>query len=171
MILFRLLFVAALNLLITGRAISLDGYSTGDNLVKAAYIVYATMISIIITIIFHLWFQKSQLAPPSFTVCKHRLSYTKLHKANLPLQYLTGATSAIPFVILRVIYGTLSAFLTPNIWNPLVGSAVAFALMALLPEYITIAIIIYLGFHRSQENALFPGEAAGTGCNHEYTLA
>lgn len=32
-----------------------------------------------------------------------------------------------------------------TIWNSLVGSAVAFALMCLLAEYITLLIFLYLG--------------------------
>lgn len=35
-----------------------------------------------------------------------------------------------------------------SIWNPLSGSAVAFALMTLLAEYIVLLIFIFLGFHR-----------------------
>lgn len=54
-------------------------------------------------------------------------------------------------LFLRAIYGLLYVFIDNSIystWNPLFGSAVAFALMALLPEYIVLCIYIYLGFYR-----------------------
>lgn len=35
-------------------------------------------------------------------------------------------------------------------WNPLFGSAVAFALMALLPEYVVLVVYTYLGFYRKR---------------------
>lgn len=35
-----------------------------------------------------------------------------------------------------------------SIWNPLSGSAIAFALMTLLAEYIVLMVFLYLGFHR-----------------------
>jgi len=91
------------------------------------------------------------------------LDHAKLQNANVLLQYLHGTTMAVPFLVLRIIYAVFSAFLTPNTWSPLVGSAVAFALMALLPEYITIAIYMYLGFHRIRETAVDSGEAASNG--------
>jgi hypothetical protein len=68
MIAFRLLFITALTLLIAGGAISLDGYSTGDHLVQAAYIIFTAMIAIIIGNILHLRLQKSKLAPGSLIV-------------------------------------------------------------------------------------------------------
>jgi hypothetical protein len=68
MIVFRLLFVTALTLFIAGGAISLDGHSTGDNLVKAAYIIFTAIVAIIIAITLHLRVQKSKLAPKSLIV-------------------------------------------------------------------------------------------------------
>lgn len=50
-------------------------------------------------------------------------------------------------------YGLLCAFTVDNvttIWNSLVGSAVAFALMCLLAEYITLLIFLYLGIRHWQ---------------------
>jgi hypothetical protein len=68
MMVFRLLFITALTLLIAGGAISLDGHSTGDHLVQAAYIIFVMMVGIIIGNILHLQFRKSKLAPGSIMV-------------------------------------------------------------------------------------------------------
>jgi hypothetical protein len=68
MIVFRLLFVTALTLFIAGGAISLDGHPTGDNLVKAAYIIFTAIVAIIIAITLHLQAQKSKLPPRSVIV-------------------------------------------------------------------------------------------------------
>lgn len=47
----------------------------------------------------------------------------------------------------RCVYGLLQvAFPLFSMWNPLYGSAVAFALMALLVEYIVVGIFFYIGF-------------------------
>lgn len=59
-----------------------------------------------------------------------------------------GLLSA-PFLAIRSTYDLLYEFTIDNvasIWNPLVGSAVAFALMCLLSEFIILMIFIYLGF-------------------------
>ena len=45
----------------------------------------------------------------------------------------------------------------------------AFALTALLPEYITIAIYTYLGFHRFLEHAACHEEAVEEGSNQPHT--
>jgi hypothetical protein len=60
MLLIRLFYVAASGLLISGGAISLDGQRTGDYLVQAAYIIFAVIISIIITMVLYLRSQKSR---------------------------------------------------------------------------------------------------------------
>jgi hypothetical protein len=68
MIVFRFLFVTALTLFVAGGAISLDGHSTGDHLVQAAYIIFTAMVAIIIAITLHLRLQKSKLAPGALIV-------------------------------------------------------------------------------------------------------
>jgi hypothetical protein len=58
---------------------------------------------------------------------------------------------AMPALVLRTVYGLLYEFASDSLfstWSPLFGSAVAFSLMALLPEYIVLVIYVYLGFHR-----------------------
>lgn len=60
----------------------------------------------------------------------------------------------MPFIFVRTVYGVLYAFNSSSIksfWNPLFGNAIAFALMALLPEAIMALIYVYLGFHRMRK--------------------
>ena len=59
----------------------------------------------------------------------------------------------------RTVYGLLYAFTDSNlysIWDPIFGSAVAFALMCLLVEYVALCIYLWLGFHRMRESAQPP---------------
>ncbi|KAH8657979.1 hypothetical protein BX600DRAFT_62054 [Xylariales sp. PMI_506] len=68
-----------------------------------------------------------------------------------PTMYLRGAWVSMPFLLLRAVYGLIFAveFVKPgSLWNPLLGNPAVFILMALVPEYIVICIILYLGFHR-----------------------
>jgi len=54
-------------------------------------------------------------------------------------------------IALRTAYGVLAEFDTDPVfstWNPVFGSAVAFGLMVLLPEYMAILAYSYLGFIR-----------------------
>lgn len=56
----------------------------------------------------------------------------------------------MPTLALRAVFGLLYEFTSGNIratWNPLYGSAVAFALMCLLAEYLTALIYVYLGLY------------------------
>ncbi|KAK6080256.1 hypothetical protein SCUP515_03681 [Seiridium cupressi] len=70
--------------------------------------------------------------------------------------YVQWALYSMPLLILRAVYGLLYSFTASTMdtitttWNPLFGSAVAFALMALLPEYIVLGVYTYLGFHRKR---------------------
>lgn len=68
MIIFRFLFVTALTLFIVRGAVSLDGHSTGDDLVKAAYILFVVMVAIIIGNNVYLQFRKNKLVPVSVIV-------------------------------------------------------------------------------------------------------
>jgi hypothetical protein len=80
MLLIRLFYVAASGLLISGGAISLDGQRTGDYLVQAAYIIFAVIISIIITMVLYLRSQKSRLAPASLIV--YSINTRVMHSYN-----------------------------------------------------------------------------------------
>lgn len=73
----------------------------------------------------------------------------------------------MPPLLLRAVYGLLYSFTASTMstlnttWNPLFGSAVAFALMALLPEYIVLITYLYLGFHRKRTASLDPSKVRG----------
>ena len=57
----------------------------------------------------------------------------------------------MPLLVLRTVDGLLYEFTSNSLfsmWNPVFGSAIAFALMALLPEYIVLVTYLYLGFRR-----------------------
>ncbi|KAK1751526.1 hypothetical protein QBC47DRAFT_82935 [Echria macrotheca] len=60
--------------------------------------------------------------------------------------------AAVPLVV-RAIYGILGVALAAGVniftsdWSPLFGSAVAFGLMGLLPEFVVVCIYVYLSMH------------------------
>ena len=62
-------------------------------------------------------------------------------------QILKGVLLATPFLIVRNVYGILEVVFEyrSSKWSPVYGSTVAFALMALLMEYIAICIYVYVG--------------------------
>jgi hypothetical protein len=61
--------------------------------------------------------------------------------------------AAAPLAV-RTAYGVIGVFeatgknMLTSMWSSLFGSATAFALMALLPEYMVLAIFMYLGHYR-----------------------
>ena len=61
---------------------------------------------------------------------------------------------ATPLLAVRTAYGVIGIFeatgqnIVTSKWSPLFGSATAFALMALLPEYIVLGIYMYIGHTR-----------------------
>jgi putative Mn2+ efflux pump MntP len=72
---------------------------------------------------------------------------------------VTGALVAAPFLVVRNVYGLLyygTNYYTldsngqytahQSLWNPITGNHVAFALMGLLSEYVSICIYFYVGF-------------------------
>jgi hypothetical protein len=70
--------------------------------------------------------------------------------------YLKWALLASPTLLVRTVYGLISVFdatgnrISTSMWSPLFGSATAFALMALLMEYISLCCFLYLSIHRLQ---------------------
>lgn len=62
---------------------------------------------------------------------------------------LVATLAAAPLLAVRTAYGLLEVAAQGNresVWNPLTGSAVAFALMALLPEYIVLVGWVLMGY-------------------------
>ncbi|RXG44904.1 hypothetical protein VDGE_03827 [Verticillium dahliae] len=130
----RFTFLAAIVLQAVAGGISSDDTSlaTARILTKAAYVILAAILALATAEMVYLLTQT------------HRISASGCY-------YIRFALVSVPFLAVRTAYGLLYAFTIhdPNTkWNPLVGSAAAFALMCLLIEYIVLMIFIYLGIHR-----------------------
>jgi hypothetical protein len=82
--------------------------------------------------------------------------YTKGSVRESERKYLKWLLIATPALAVRTIYGLIGVFdaagdrILVSTWSPLFGSATAFSLMALLPEYIVVCVYLYLGAHRLQ---------------------
>jgi hypothetical protein len=82
------------------------------------------------------------------------IHYTRRVIKTEDRKYLKWALLAAPFLVVRTIYGLISVFdangnrILTSMWSPLFGSATAFALMALLMEYIALCCFLYLSVHR-----------------------
>lgn len=64
-------------------------------------------------------------------------------------QILRALPVAMTFLVVRIVYALVSAYATniqTRVWNLVSGSAILFACMALLPEYLIVGIFIYVGF-------------------------
>ncbi|KAL9564518.1 hypothetical protein ACKAV7_010970 [Fusarium commune] len=125
----RLAFIAAIALLCVAGAFSGSSIHISRHLTQAGYVTLAAVILLMTVELLHLYTQKHRIAPE-----KHI--------------FIQLTLASIPTLVLRTVYGLLCAFTVDNvttIWNSLVGSAVAFALMCLLAEYITLLIFLYLG--------------------------
>jgi hypothetical protein len=54
-----------------------------------------------------------------------------------------------PLLCLRLVYFCLAIFnldSTDKIWNPVTGSVAALACMALIPEFVTVLVYVWVGF-------------------------
>lgn len=79
----------------------------------------------------------------------HTLVSSFLLTMSFLSQILRGGLLASPFLIIRTVFGLLEVAFQNSAtspFSPVEGNAVAFALMALLPEYITILTYFYTGF-------------------------
>ncbi|KAH7258935.1 uncharacterized protein BKA55DRAFT_638588 [Fusarium redolens] len=127
----RFAFIAAIALLCVAGALSGSNIHISRHLTQAGYVTLAVVLGLMTVELLHLYTQKHRIAP-------ERHIFIQLTLAS------------IPTLALRTVYGLLCAFTVDDmstIWNSLVGSAVAFALMCLLAEYITLLIFLYLGIH------------------------
>ncbi|KAL7811644.1 hypothetical protein V8C26DRAFT_408569 [Trichoderma gracile] len=124
----------ALCLLVAGGAIS--SFDTpfemylSRTLTLVGYIVFAVMHAALIAIMGFYWRRKNNLLPSSRII-------------------LLGGLLAAPFLITRTVFGLLEVALqdsSSSPFNPVSGNAVAFALMALLPEYVVVLAHMYTGF-------------------------
>lgn len=127
--LLRIAFTAAAILLAAGGGLSSTNRSISKILSLVGYVLFAVVLATLIAMQFYFLKKKSTLLPASQKV-------------------LSGALLSSPFLALRTVYGLIETSQSGHvgtIWSPLQGSAVAFALMALLPEYIVISTWIFVG--------------------------
>ncbi|EGR45355.1 uncharacterized protein TRIREDRAFT_111250 [Trichoderma reesei QM6a] len=125
----------AICLLVAGGAIS--SFDTpfeiylSRTLTFVGYVVFAAMHVVLIAFMGFYWRRKKDTLLPSSRIV------------------LRGGLLAAPFLIIRTVFGLLEVALQDSAsspFNPVTGNAVAFALMALLPEYVVVLAHLYTGF-------------------------
>lgn len=126
----RLTFVAAILLLAAGGGTASASAHISRALTLAGYVVFA--VELLLLVAMQAWFfaRRRELLRSSRRV-------------------LFAALAAAPLLALRTAYGLLEVAAqgdARSAWNPLTGSAVAFALMALLPEYVVLVGWVLMGF-------------------------
>lgn len=158
----RLCIFVAIALLAAGGGVSSIGTSSAMNtsrtLTLVGYIVFAVMLVVLIAMMAFFWRKKHTLLPSSQAVCHHPPE-SMIHKefANMVFQVLRGGLLASPFLIVRTVFGLLEVALensSTSPFNPIAGNAVAFGLMALLPEYLVVLTYIYTGFSIAPDRGL-----------------
>lgn len=125
----RLTFLAAVMLLAAGGGTASVSASTSRALTLAGYVVFALELVLLTAMQAFLLTRGGGLLPSSRRV-------------------LAATLAAAPFLAVRTAYGLLEVAEQADArspWNPLTGSAVAFALMALLPEYVVLAGWVLMG--------------------------
>jgi hypothetical protein len=135
----------------TGRV---DQASLQSTLYKTGYFVFlavflvAVLLSLRVSLLQRDRVKQSHLtvSPPVFRTSQSTLVCQGTHADHL--QIVKWLLIASPFLALRTAYGMLGIFeatganMFTSMWSSLFGSATAFALMALLPEYIIVCIYI-----------------------------
>ncbi|KAH7002593.1 hypothetical protein EDB80DRAFT_894600 [Ilyonectria destructans] len=129
----RIAFIAAIVLIILSGGLSgtSSNATTSRRLAQAGYIVLTAVLTFTTLELLYLSTQKHRISPNGFI-------------------YVEFGLLSVLALGLRTAYGLLYEFSIRNpstIWNPLSGSAVAFALMCLVAEYVALLIFIYLGIH------------------------
>ena len=130
----RLAFIGAVALLGAGGGLGSSGDAsmrhTGRMLTLAGYIVFAAELGVLTGMQVFYMLRKDTLLPSG-------------HKV------LLGTLLASPFIAVRTVYGILEVVTGATYsakWNPVFGSAVIFAFMGLVMEYIVLVIYIFTGF-------------------------
>lgn len=126
----RLTFIAAILLLAAGGGTASVSASISRALTLAGYVVFA--VELLLLTAMQGWF--------------FRARHTLLPSSR---RVLLGTLAACPFLVVRTAFGLLEVAeqsRARSLWNPLTGSAVAFALMALLPEYVVLVGWVAMGF-------------------------
>ncbi|EXJ92947.1 hypothetical protein A1O3_01503 [Capronia epimyces CBS 606.96] len=128
----RLLFVVAISLIsaggvVKGTADSTSQMRVGDDLVKAGYVILATIVAALFVVEVVIWRDHPAL---SF---------------NITMTIAVAAFATILMAI-RLVYGLLMVFdPTSRTWRGVQGSTAAYALMSLLPEYLVTVSLTAVG--------------------------
>lgn len=134
----RVSFLPAIAFLSAGSSLATTQPKLSLTFSLIGYVLFAIILATIIAIQVYFWTKRNALIPSSHTI-------------------LQGALLAAPFLIVRNIYGILEIGNQSNlksIWDPVYGSAVAFALMALLVEYIAICIYFFIGLSMTPDRGV-----------------
>lgn len=126
----RLTFVAAIVLLAAGGGTASVDTHVSRGLTLAGYVVFAVELVLLTGMQLHFFPARATLHASSRKV-------------------LRAALATCPFLAVRTVYGLLevaTAGDAHSVWNPLTGSAVAFALMGLLPEYVVLCGYVVTGY-------------------------
>lgn len=101
-------------------------------------------------------------------------TFTERSPTDNALQILTGNLMVKPLLCLRMVYLCLAIFnldSADRIWNPLTGSTAALVCMALIPEFVTVLVYLWVGFtidpNGTVEEAVtfsFPEESGPSKC-------
>lgn len=147
----RISLVGAAALLAAGGGVAGENTQSsrhlGRILALLGYILFAAVLAILLAMGLWFWTQRFTLKSGSRTVSYSILRAT--FQTTDGIQVLYGILTSAPFLVVRNIYGILEVVLQyspTSIWDPVYGSAVAFATMALLMEYIIICVYLYVGF-------------------------
>ncbi|KAF1736021.1 hypothetical protein CRV24_004955 [Beauveria bassiana] len=137
----RLLFLLAILLLAGGSGTASVNAHLSRALTLAGYVVFA--LELLLLTATQLWWFFYFYSPP-----RHRGTAPA---ALLPSsrRVLVATLAAFPLLAVRTAYGLLEVARQDepgSAWNPLTGSALAFALMALLPEYVVLAGWVFVGY-------------------------
>ncbi|XWW94857.1 hypothetical protein V2A60_002806 [Cordyceps javanica] len=140
----RLTFVAAILLLAAGGGTASVSARLSRALTLAGYVVLAAELVLLTGVQVRWWWFSSSSSLPPLLPSSRRVLVGALLPAAAPLALRTA------YGLLEVAAESAAAAAggnaRPSPWNPLTGSAVAFALMALLPEYVVLVGWVLVGF-------------------------
>jgi hypothetical protein len=157
---FRVVFIHDIGLLATGASLTPNPapYTTGQAFLKAGYVLLGCIVVFLIAFLAYLWSLRDRVERGYMRVCPCPIgsdsSAFVITKETyiLDIKYLIGATMALPFLVVRIVYAFLSIFdndgrrpFYESKWSYLAGSLAAYILMGLVMEYVVVCIYIFIG--------------------------
>ncbi|KAI9758854.1 MAG: hypothetical protein M1835_000510 [Candelina submexicana] len=74
------------------------------------------------------------------------LTFTKLtHIPSGERRLLFAAAASIPFIAVHLLYSLISVFASSKTFNPITGNVIVFAIMAVLMEFVAVALFLVAG--------------------------